>query len=166
MNSRIILTSLAAAGLAFGTAAFVTAPAVAVAQSSPLAVNTDAAGLALHGYDAVAYFNAGRPTVGDARFSTTFEGARYQFASAANLEAFRANPVAYAPVFGGFCAMGVALEKKLDGDPQVWKIVDGKLYLNVNKDVQVAWNADIPGNLVKANNNWPQIKDKTAESLN
>ncbi|MDX2211286.1 MAG: YHS domain-containing (seleno)protein [Sphingopyxis sp.] len=67
--------------------------------------------------------------------------------------------------YGGFCAMGVALEKKLDGDPNVWKIVDGKLYLNVNQDVSVAWNRDIPGNLEKANENWPGIKNRTPESL-
>ena len=62
--------------------------------------------------------------------------------------------------------MGVALEKKLDGDPKVWKIVDGKLYLNVNADVSVAWQRDIPGNLAKANELWPEIKGKTPASLN
>lgn len=62
--------------------------------------------------------------------------------------------------------MGVALEKKLDGDPAVWKIVDGKLYLNVNADVAVAWQRDIPGNLEKAKEYWPAIKGKTPESLN
>lgn len=166
MNTRTILTALAAIGLTLGTASAVTSPAFAVVPNSTAAVNTDTAGIAMHGYDAVAYFKAGKPQQGSPRFTTSYEGASYQFASAENLKAFQANPAAYAPAYGGFCAMGVALDKKLDGDPQVWKIVDGKLYLNVNKDVSVAWQRDIPGNLTKANENWPTIKDKTPESLN
>ena len=61
--------------------------------------------------------------------------------------------------------MGVALGKKLDGDPEVWKVVDGKLYLNVNRDVSVKWNEDIPGNLKKAEANWPSIKGKAPSAL-
>ncbi|OYU14109.1 MAG: hypothetical protein CFE37_12590 [Alphaproteobacteria bacterium PA4] len=166
MNSRTVLTTVAAIGLALATASAVTSPALAIVPNSTAAVNTDTAGIAIHGYDAVSYFKDGKPQQGNARFSTTYEGARYQFASADHLKAFKAKPAAYAPGFGGFCAMGVALEKKLDGDPMVWKIVDGKLYLNVNKDVQTAWQRDIPGNLAKANQTWPAIKDKTPESLN
>ncbi|MBU6166724.1 MAG: YHS domain-containing protein [Alphaproteobacteria bacterium] len=166
MNTRTVLTALAAIGLSVGAMSAATSPAFALVPTSASAVNTDTAGIAVHGYDVVAYFTEGKPRVGSANFTATYEGARYQFASAANLKAFQANPTAYAPGFGGFCAMGVALEKKLDGDPKVWKIVDGKLYLNVNKDVSVAWQRDIPGNLAKANENWPAIKDKTPESLN
>ena len=166
MNTRTIMTALAAIGLSVGALSAATSPAFALVPTSTAAVNTDTAGIAIHGYDAVAYFKEGKPRVGSANFTVTYEGARYQFSSAANLKAFQANPAAYAPGFGGFCAMGVALEKKLDGDPKVWKIVDGKLYLNVNKDVAVAWQRDIPGNLIKANENWPTIKDKTPQSLN
>ena len=166
MNTRTILTALAAIGLTLATAGAVTSPVYAVVPNSTAAVNTDTAGIALHGYDAVAYFKDGKPKQGSPRFTTSYEGARYQFANAENLKAFQANPAAFAPAYGGFCAMGVALEKKLDGDPKVWKIVDGKLYLNVNQDVSVAWNRDIPGNLAKATENWPAIKDKTPKSLN
>jgi hypothetical protein len=166
MNTRTILTALAAIGLTLATTGAVTSPAYAIVPNSTAAVNTDTAGIALHGFDAVAYFKDGKPKQGSPRFTTSHDGARYQFANAENLKAFQANPAAFAPVYGGFCAMGVALEKKLDGDPKVWKIVDGKLYLNVNQDVSVAWNRDIPGNLVKANENWPTIKDKTPEALN
>ena len=87
------------------------------------------------------------------------------FASAANRDAFQADPATYAPQSGGFCAMGVALERKLDGDPNAWRVVDGKLYLNVNKDVQKKWLEDVPGNNKKADINWPQIKGKTPKSL-
>lgn len=147
------------------TAPLLVTNAHAIVPTSAAAVNTDEANLALRGYDPVAYFSAGKPSMGDARFSAKFNGATYHFTSAANLKMFKATPAAYAPQYGGFCAMGVALEKKLDGDPMVWKIVDKKLYLNVNEDVAVAWNRDIPGNLVKAEENWPEIKNKTPESL-
>jgi len=147
------------------TAPMLVTHAHAIVPTSAAAVNTDEANLALRGYDPVAYFSAGKPSMGDARFSAKFNGATYHFASAANLKMFKATPAAYAPQYGGFCAMGVALEKKLDGDPMVWKVVDKKLYLNVNQDVAVAWNRDIPGNLVKADETWPEIMNKTPDSL-
>ena len=125
----------------------------------------DEANLALRGYDPVAYFSAGKPSMGDARFSTKFNGATYHFASAESLRTFKASPASYAPQYGGFCAMGVALEKKLDGDPTAWKIVGDKLYLNLNKDVQKKWNEDVPGNLVKAASAWPLIKAKAPKDL-
>ena len=166
MITRTSRTLLAALGLVVAATAIPAVPAFAVVDDSAAAVNTDQQGIALHGYDPVAYFNGGAPAKGSTQFTATYEGASYYFASAANEAKFKANPAAYAPQFGGFCAMGVALEKKLDGDPMVWKIVDGKLYLNVNADVAVAWQRDIPGNLEKANDLWPEIKDKTPASLN
>lgn len=166
MNRNLLTTLAATVGLAIAATSFAGSPAMAVVPTSTSDVNTDEQGIALHGYDAVAYFTAGKPTQGDARFKASYNGATYLFASAENQRKFQANPEAYAPQYGGFCAMGVALEKKLDGDPNVWKIVDGKLYLNVNQDVSVAWHRDIPGNLAKANENWPAIKDQTPESLN
>lgn len=166
MTTRTSGTLLVALRLVFAATAIPGTTAFAVVENSPAAVNTDQQGIALHGYDAVAYFTVGAPTQGNARFSATYEGARYYFASAENQSKFKANPAAYAPQYGGFCAMGVGLEKKLDGDPKVWKIVDGKLYLNVNADVSAAWQRDIPGNLAKANELWPEIKGKTPASLN
>ena len=166
MTIRTSRTLLAALGLVVAATAIPSAPAFAIIDNSPAAVNTDQQGIALHGYDPVAYFTAGAPAKGNAKFTATFEGARYHFANAQNLKKFKANPAAYAPQYGGFCAMGVVLHKKLDGDPNVWKVVDGKLYLNVNKDVQVAWQRDIPGNLAKANEEWPDIKNATPASLN
>jgi YHS domain-containing protein len=166
MTTRTTRALLAALGLLVASTAIPSAPAFAVVPESTSAVNTDEQGIALHGYDPVAYFTIGAPTKGSANFTATYEGASYRFASAENLRTFKANPAAFAPQYGGFCAMGVALEKKLDGDPNVWKIVDGKLYLNVNADVSVAWQRDIPGNLEKANEYWPEIKNKTPASLN
>lgn len=123
-------------------------------------------GVMLHGYDPVAYFTAGAPSQGSPEFSAEFDGGTYLFASAANRDTFVAQPANYAPAYGGFCAMGTALEKKLDGDPEVWRIVDGRLYLNVNADVQKRWSEDVPGNIVKADANWPQIRDVPADVLN
>tara|TARA_A100001391_G_scaffold48685_1_gene28962 strand:- start:20916 stop:21470 length:555 start_codon:yes stop_codon:yes gene_type:complete len=165
MTRKFLTTMAASAGLSIAAMTLAGTPALAVIDNSPAAVNTNEAGIALHGFDPVAYFTVGQPTRGSASFTAFHEGATYRFASAANRDRFKANPAAYAPQFGGFCAMGVALEKKLDGDPNVWKIVDGKLYLNVNPDVAVAWNRDIPGNIAKANENWPEIRHATPQSL-
>ena len=83
----------------------------------------------------------------------------------AHASAFKAAPAKYEPQYGGFCAMGVALDKKLDGDPTAWTIFDGKLFLNVNKDVQKKYLEDVAGNNRKADANWPQIRHKTPKSL-
>jgi YHS domain-containing protein len=84
-------------------------------------------GLAVHGHDVVAYFADGAPALGSAEFSHVYDGATYRFASRANLDAFKADPAKYAPAYGGFCAYGVAVGKKFDGDPRFWKVVDGRL---------------------------------------
>lgn len=158
--------SAAALSLLFGGAGML-APVEAQAydESSNSAINVEAGNIILHGYDPVAYFTAGQPTRGDARFSIDHAGARYHFASAANKEAFAADPTQYVPQYGGFCAMGAALGKKLDVDPTQFRVVDGKLYLNVNADVFKKWSEDVPGNIAKADSNWPSIKDQTPAAL-
>ncbi len=115
-------------------------------------------GLAVHGYDVVAYVTQGAPVLGSDKFATAHDGGTYRFASQTNLDSFKASPTKYEPVFGGFCAYGVALGKKLDGDPRCWKIVDGKLYLNLNADLAAEWGKDVPGNIGKANGNWSRIR--------
>ncbi|MGD1879131.1 MAG: YHS domain-containing (seleno)protein [Kiloniellaceae bacterium] len=115
-------------------------------------------GYAVHGYDVVAYFTEGKPVPGNDRFTATFDGATYRFASAEHRDVFVASPARYAPQFGGFCAFGTAMGRKFDGDPTAWAIVDDKLYLNLNRDVQVKWRENVPGFLKGANNNWPIIR--------
>ncbi len=134
-------------------------------KSVPHALNLDAGGVALHGYDPVAYFVAGKPAAGNAAYTATHNGATYRFATGSNRDAFERNPDRYAPQFGGYCAMGVALNKKLDVDPDAWSIVDGKLYLNVSKKVQSDWKKDVPGNIAKADKNWPAIRAVAAKDL-
>lgn len=121
-------------------------------------------GLAAHGYDVLSFHN-GQPALGSDKFAIAHDGATYRFVSQANLDAFKANPARYEPAFGGYCAFGAALGKKFDGDPRYYKVVDGKLYLNLNSDIQAKWNEDVEGNLKKANANWVKIKSTAVDKL-
>jgi hypothetical protein len=115
--------------------------------------------LALRGYDPVAYFTEGRAVLGKPTVMAKFDGAVYQFSSETNKQAFEKDPARYVPQYGGFCAYGVSLRAKFDSDPAVFKIVDGKLYLNLNRDIQKTWEKDVAGNLRKADQNWNRIRD-------
>jgi YHS domain-containing protein len=168
MKSTLTLTRNTLVAALIGAASLVALlPATSFAYdlNSTSELNVDAQHLAVQGHDVVAYFSVGAPTAGKPAFQASHRGAIYHFASAANRDTFKADPNKYAPQFGGFCAMGVALDKKLDGDPTAWKVEGGKLYLNVNKDVQKKWLEDVPGNLVKANAAWPEIKAKAPKDL-
>lgn len=122
--------------------------------------NVDASGLALKGYDPVAYFIENKPVKGRTEFTAQHEGATYRFASAANRDAFAASPGKYAPQYGGYCAFGMASGYKAPIEPDAWTVVDGKLYLNYNQSVRRQWSSDIPGYLRKADANWPSIRSK------
>ncbi|MEM8657788.1 MAG: YHS domain-containing (seleno)protein [Pseudomonadota bacterium] len=115
-------------------------------------------GVALRGTDPVAYFTESEPTPGSAEFAADWNGATWHFASAENRDQFLADPEAYAPQFGGFCAWAVAEKGELySTDPTAWKIVDDKLYLNFNAGIQKKWEKDIPGFIKAADNRWPDI---------
>ena len=120
-------------------------------------VNADANGLALHGYDAVAYFSDGKPAEGSAKFEHQWNGATWRFVSAANRDRFAQDPVAYAPQFGGFCAWAISRNYTADTDPAAFDIVNGKLYLNYSKLVQLRWKVDRADNIRKADHNWPTL---------
>ena len=109
------------------------------------------------GYDVVAYFKAGRPLAGIGQFSSEYKGATWRFSSKENLDAFKASPASFAPQYGGYCAWAVAQNYTASGDPLVWKIVGGKLYLNYDLSVQAKWEKDIPGFISKADRNWPSV---------
>ena len=89
----------------------------------------------------------------------------YAFANADHKEMFEANPEKYAPAYGGWCAYGVAVGKKFVADPEVWKIVNGKLYLNLDRDIQSKWKKDIPGYIKTTDKNWKDIRDKAPSDL-
>lgn len=121
-----------------------------------------AAGAAIEGTDPVAYFVEGRPVEGKAEFSHAWQGATWRFASAANRDAFAAEPEKYAPQYGGYCAWAVSQGYTAEIDPAAWRIVDGKLYLNYSKSVQERWARDIPGNIAKGDTNWPGLQSELA----
>ena len=120
-------------------------------------INKGSDGVALKGYDTVAYFTEGRPVMGSTEFQHEWMGAKWQFSSAANRNLFAADPMKYAPQYGGYCAFGVSEGHKAKIDPHVWKIVEGKLYLNYDAGVGEKWRQDIPGRIAKADQNWPKV---------
>jgi YHS domain-containing protein len=149
--------------LARRTARLLTIVAIAAAlQVSVTAqkVNQGWTGLAVKGYDVVAYFTAGAPVKGDQAYATVHEGVTYRFASAANRDAFVKEPGRYVPQFGGFCAYAVSRNYTADIDPTAWRVVDGKLYLNYNARAQAKWAEDVPGNITKGHANWPALAKK------
>lgn len=130
--------------------------AAAHAKDAPVYTGTFSS-VAVGGHDPVAYFTEGRPVKGDRQFTLKHQGAEWRFASAANRDAFAAAPQKYEPQYGGYCAWAVSQGYTASGDPQFWKIVDGRLFLNYDADVQQKWERDIPGFIVKADHNWPAV---------
>src|SRR5579871_202868 len=125
-------------------------PASAGVPGSHSELNLDANGVALGGYDPVAYFDGGKPTRGVAAIFASYAGARYLFATAAHRDAFLANPKKYVPEFGGFCAVGTSFGEKVDVDPETGEVVNGKLYLNHNRSVLDIFNKDPSGTITNA----------------
>jgi YHS domain-containing protein len=127
-----------------------------VAFSAP--VNVDGNGLAIQGYDPVAYFTQNKPVKGSSEFTAEYEGATYQFSSSENQETFSADPAKYAPQYGGYCAYGLAYGSKAPIEVDKFTVVDGKLYLNFNGDIQSRWEKDVPGFINTADKNWKTIE--------
>lgn len=119
----------------------------------------------ISGYDPVAYFTDGKPMKGSGYHVAEYQGVTYAFATKDHKEMFEANPGKYVPAYGGFCAYGVAVGKKFVSDPEAWKIVQGTLYLNLDKNIQNKWAKDIPGYIQQADSNWKTIKDKAPSAL-
>jgi YHS domain-containing protein len=142
------------AALAFATVATLAVPAHA--DQAPVYTGV-LSRVAVSGYDPVAYFTDGRPVRGTTQFRMTHNGYEYRFASAEHLAAFRANPARYTPQYGGYCAWAVSQGYTASADPTNWRIVDGKLYLNYNDEVQRRWESDIAGHIRSANANWPSV---------
>jgi len=112
---------------------------------------------AVGGFDAVAFFAHGRPVEGSRSHRHRWMDADWRFASADNMRRFAGDPERYAPRFGGYCSWAVAQGYLAAGNPRFWKIVDGRLYLNFDADVQRMWEADIPGFIARAERNWPGV---------
>jgi YHS domain-containing protein len=156
MDRRRIIFAAALVGVGIGAGGLWTAASPALAQD----VNADREGLALHGYDPVAYFTRARPTPGDAAIAAAHQGATYRFASEEHRRLFLADPAKYVPVYGGFCAYGVSQGYKVKIDPAAFRIVEGRLYLNYDASIGEKWAMDIPGYIRAANQRWPDLIGK------
>jgi YHS domain-containing protein len=131
----------------------------------------DNTGFAVSGYDVVAYFGMEQVPVGQSQpaavpgkssITAEYNGAKFAFSTEENRATFLADPAKYAPQYDGHCAYGVSKGGKVPGNPNLWRIVDGKLFLNINTAVVGFWEEDIPGNLELAEGNWPSIDPKPA----
>ncbi len=132
-------------------------PVAAMAKSE---INQSYIGsVAIEGTDPVAYFTEKKAVEGSSEYSHPWKGAQWRFKNAANRDAFAAAPEKYAPQFGGYCAWAVSQGYTAGIDPEAWTVHKGKLYLNYSKGVQADWAKDIPGNIAKAENNWPKALD-------
>ncbi len=146
MKRRHFLTSLAATGIV--------APTLANARE-PQIFQTH--GVAINGTDPVNYFSSGAPDSVMNVHSVRWRGAEWQFDSAGNAEAFMANPTAYAPAFGGYCAYAASRGYLAPTVPEAWHIHEGTLYLNASLRAREFWLQDVPGNIAKGLANWPAI---------
>lgn len=142
-------------------AVFTATPAIAATPAPSVSAEQ---GIAIHGYDPVAFFTAGKPQEGRAEHSIVYDGATWRFASAGNLAAFKANPARYVPQFGGYCAWAVSQHYLAPGDPNYWKIVDGKLYLNANARAKELWEADQADAIKRGHANWPAVLTDNQDS--
>lgn len=130
------------------------------AIAKPVFVGIEGENIAVGGYDTVSYFRGnGAPVVGLAKFAAEHDGAVYHFSTAENMKAFQDNPAAFAPQYGGHCAWAMSRGSLAPGDATLYKIVDGKLYLNFNKQVQQTWLSDVAGFITKADGQWVNVPD-------
>jgi YHS domain-containing protein len=123
-------------------------------------VNVDKAGLALQGYDPVAFFVDGMPVQGRADLTATYLGATYRFSTEQHKVTFNQDPARYAPAYGGFCAYAVSQDHTAPVEIDTWQIVDGRLLLNYNLKVKGMFDAAREANVKKADSNWPNLVEK------
>lgn len=126
-------------------------------------VNTTAENIAIKGFDAVAYFNENLPKQGKTEFVHEWNGAKWQFSNAENRDLFAKSPEKYAPQFGGYCSWAVSHGYTADGDPNAWKIVNGKLYLNYSPKVKEMWEKEQDKLIEDGKKNWEDFKTKKPE---
>jgi YHS domain-containing protein len=114
--------------------------------------------IAIKGYDTVAYFKDGKAIKGNASFTFPWHGMTWQFVSKENRDLFAGSPEKYAPQYDGYCAWAMTESRLAITDPEVWKIVNGKLYLNCSQEAYNKWSRDIPGHIKKADEIWKKLR--------
>jgi hypothetical protein len=130
-------------------------PVFAASPSDP--VNKSGSGIAIKGYDPVAYFTDSKPVKGSPDFTHQWMGATWHFATAAHRDEFARTPEKFAPQYGGYCAYGVSQNHTAPIDPEAWTVLDGKLYLNYSQGVKKTWSREIPKYVEQADKNWPGL---------
>jgi YHS domain-containing protein len=145
MNLSRRTAILAAAATLLATAAFAKSPAIYTENR-----------IAIDGSDTVAYFIQGKPVRGDKSIFVNWNGSKWLFSTPENKAKFEANPEAYAPQYGGYCAFAMAKGAVAPTLPEAWTIVNGKLYLNYSLGIRTKWNSDIPGFIKTADSIWPK----------
>jgi len=138
--------------------------ALLLGASAVSAADYSTISLAVGGYDLVSYHQDG-PVRGNGHHLAEYNGNQYAFSNADNKAKFEADPEQYLPQYGGFCAYGAALGKKFYGDPTVYEVIDGKLYLNLDQKIQGLWNKDKKGHIASADELWKTIKYVPAAEL-
>ncbi len=139
------------------TIAFLSIAAPSIAESKS-EINKNWRGIAIKGYDPVAFHTQGEPARGSKDYELEWMDAKWRFASAENRDLFKTNPGKYAPKYGGYCAWAVSEGYTAGVDPEnAWDIVDGRLYLNYNVEIKQKWEKDIPGHIKRADANWPAV---------
>ncbi len=144
----------------WGAAALMLGLAVLAVAADQGPINADKNGIAVKGYDPVAYFVQNTAVKGKEELSFAWGSATWRFASEENRSLFQSDPQRYAPQYGGYCAYAMASGELADIDPRAWKIVQDKLYLNFNRRIQKKWEEDIPGYIEKADKYWPDVLKK------
>jgi YHS domain-containing protein len=138
---------------------------MAISSLTALAEDVTNALVGAQGYDVVSYQTGKLPQKGIGYYISNYKGVVYEFANEDNKKTFDANPSKYVPAYNGYCAYGVAVNKKFIGDPQVFEVYNGKLYLNLSQEVRDTWIKDVPGYVKRAEENWPNIVNKSPASL-
>ena len=123
-------------------------------------INIDKNGLALQGYDPVAYFTDGKPVKGSPQFTAAYKGAKYRFASAEHKQLFEKSPTKYEPQFGGFCGYAASINKLAPIEVEYFQVLHDRLILQHNKKAWDLWHKDVEGNLKKADSKWPTLSQQ------
>lgn len=153
MHHRVLFAGLGALFAAATLSPLGAPPASAASEIQ----KTFIGGVAIDGIDPVAYFREGRAVEGSSTFTHRWKDAEWRFKNAANRDAFKADPAAFAPQFGGYCAWAVSQGYTAGVDPQAWTIDNGKLYLNNSLGIRERWDANRADNIAKGYNNWPKV---------
>ena len=146
--------------IGLATAALVAAAAARAEAPRPINTLGSVEGIAIRGYDPVAYFRDGGPRPGKPEFALRYAGAVWHFASAEHKALFEADPERYVPAYGGYCAYGTSRGYLVKIEPEAWSIVEGRLYLNYDLDVRKTWLGRTKTYIARAEGNWPRLTER------